>query len=281
MRICMTPSEIKTTLASLGARPNKKLGQHFLIDSSVLTAAVHAAEIRKGDTVLEIGPGLGVLTTALLATGARVCAIEQDRSFIPYLHERFRNLPLTVTHGDASKISWADVVGEGSWKCVSNLPYAITSLAIRLALYAPHPAVRVVVLIQKEVAERCIARDGKTSLLSLMVALACSSARIVRTVPAGAFYPPPKVTSALLDIQAMTLREREARWGMDPERIMAFARKGFAHPRKLLASNLKMDAQMLSNIGVNPKARAEDLSPEQWAELARTMLPHGASPVFT
>lgn len=265
----MTPSEIKTTLAKIGGGANKRLGQHFLIEQAALLAMVDTADVSPGDRVLEIGPGLGVLTRALLNCGAEVIAIEQDRRFVPYLEETAGADPLRVVHGDAATVHWHDLVQDGPWKFVSNLPYGITSLALRKALWSPHPPERVVVLVQREVAERAVAKDGKTSLLSLMVGLASSSARIVRRVARGAFYPPPKVESAILDIVPMTIRERGTRWGIDPEKIMGVAKRGFAHPRKLLASNLGLPASELHLLGFNPKARAEDLSPDQWAALAR------------
>lgn len=272
----MKPSEIKATLAAIGAKPNKKLGQHFLVDSTALDVIVTAADIHKGDHILEIGPGLGVLTEALLDAGATVTAIEQDRLFIPYLEDRFHDKDLTITHGDASAVHWHDLVENDSWKLVANLPYSITSLAIRKALWSPQPAERIVVLIQREVAERAIAKNGKTSLLSLMVALASSHARIVRRVPAGAFFPPPKVQSAVLEIHPMSLKDRDAQWGIDSEKIMALAKRGFAHPRKHLAANLvdvdhpkNVIQTTLRNLGINDRTRAEDLSPQQWADLTR------------
>lgn len=278
----MTPSEITSTLARIGTRPNKKLGQHFLIDRAALDVIVAAADVHPGNVVLEVGPGLGVLTERLLDAGAEVHAIEQDRLFIPYLQERFASRNLVVTHGDAATVHWHALIGDRPWKLIANLPYAITSLALRKALYAPsasrsssltsegwRPAERVVVLVQREVAERVIAKDKKTSLLSLMVALASISSRIVRRVPAGAFYPPPKVESAVLEICPLASADRLKRWGMDPEAVMACARRGFAHPRKLLSSNLSITPSLLSGLGIPPKARAEDLSPEQWVKLAR------------
>ena len=274
----MNPSEIKATLASLGAAPNKKLGQHFLISEAALGAIMSAAEIQPDDHVVEVGPGLGVLTNRLLAAGARVTAIEQDRLFIPYLEERFGNQPCTVIHGDATAIHWHDLAHDASWKLISNLPYAITSLALRKALWSPKPATRVVVLIQREVAERAIAKNGKTSLLSLAVALASSHMRIVRRVPAGAFFPPPKVESAVLEIVPTPLPHREAQWGINPERVMELARRGFAHPRKQLAANLATEAQskqtiqaVLRHLNINDRARAEALSPHKWAELTKSL----------
>lgn len=274
----VNPSEIKSTLSTLGARPNKKLGQHFLIDEAALEAIVTAANLQPGDRVLEVGPGLGVLTQQLLERGAEVQAIEQDRTFIPYLQKRFPAASLNVVHGDAATLHWHELVGEGSWKFISNLPYSITSLALRKALWNPHPADKLVVLIQREVAERCIAKDGKTSLLSLMIGLASASSRIVRRVPAGAFFPPPKVESAVLEVVSLPLPERISQWGVEPEKIMEIAKVGFAHARKQLASNLVTPTRtkqqvgaVLREIGLDERCRAEDLSPAHWAALTRRL----------
>lgn len=276
----MKPSEIKHILTALGAKPNKKLGQHFLIDPSALNAIVDAAGIQKGDQVLEIGPGLGVLTARLLEAGASVTAIEQDRTLLAYLTDRFSGQSLNVIHGDAAALHWHDLLPTGDWKLISNLPYSITSLALRKALWSPHPAERVVVLVQREVAERAIANKKKTSLLSLMVALATSSARIVRRVPAGAFFPPPKVQSAVLELFPLPLKDRITQWGIDPEQVMALARQGFAHPRKQLAANLatpthsKEDIQStLRDLNLNDRIRAEDLSPPEWVALTKALTP--------
>ena len=195
----MTPSEIKAILSRWNGRANKALGQNFLIDPSVLEAILISAQIHPGERVLEVGPGLGVLTRALMNAGAEVSAIEQDRRFVEFLSGSDAGFELArrpaIVSGDAATIHWHTLVGNRPWKFVSNLPYSITSLALRKALWAPRPPEKLVVLVQREVAERAIAKDGKTSLLSLMVAFAASSARIVKRVPAGAFFPPPKVES--------------------------------------------------------------------------------------
>jgi 16S rRNA (adenine1518-N6/adenine1519-N6)-dimethyltransferase len=274
----MKPSEIRAALEELGGGANKRLGQHFLIDARILERIVETAAIKKGDRVLEVGPGLGVLTHALLDRGAEVIAIEQDRRFVEYVGA-LRAMPLRVVQGDAATIHWHDLLDDGPWKFVSNLPYSITSLALRKALWSPKPPEILVVLVQREVAERATSlasdvagdRKGKTSLLSLMVSLASSSARIVTRVARGAFYPPPKVESAVLEIIPISWKEREARWGIHPEKIMEMAKRGFAHPRKLLSSNLGINPKTLSDLKLNPKTRAEDLSPEDWARLAKTI----------
>ncbi len=271
----MTPREIKARLEVLqgGGRPNKSLGQHFLIDPGALRAIVEAAAIHKGEMVLEVGPGLGVLTRALASVGAQVLAIEQDRRFLDEVAPVAR-----VIHGNAVEQDWDALIGDVPWKFVSNLPYSITSFALRKALWETRPPERVVVLIQREVAERCIETaerpKGKTSLLSLMIALACSSARIVKRVPPGAFFPPPKVDSSVLELIPRTQHDRQALWGIDPEAIMQFAKKGFAHPRKQLASNLGGEEGVklaLLNITGSERVRAEDLTPTQWAELAKQL----------
>ncbi|MBU1349076.1 methyltransferase domain-containing protein, partial [Patescibacteria group bacterium] len=179
----MTPTDIKAALKELGGGANKRLGQHFLIDAAALSTVVETAGIRPGDQVLEVGPGFGALTQALLDRGAEVVAIEQDRRFVEYLNPRLspqRGRSVRVVQGDAAAVHWHTLIGEGTWKFVSNLPYAITSLALRKALWAPKPPDIAVVLVQREVAERATTvangtksqkLGGKTSLLSLMVAL--------------------------------------------------------------------------------------------------------------
>jgi len=265
----MKPKEIKEVLAKLGARTNKSLGQHFLIDDKVLADIVRVADIKKGETVLEIGPGLGVLTKELMAMGAKVIAIERDRKFAEYL-QASESKKLTMVQGDAAKLHWDEFVPK-KWKLVANLPYAITSLVIRKALTATYPPRKVIVLIQREVAERAIAKNGKQSLLSLMVALHAESASVVRQVWKGAFFPPPKVESAVLEIVPLSQKEKEKKWGIDPEEVMKLAKLGFAHPRKKLLSNLKLISPEMKDIftklDLSPDIRAEDMKPANWVKI--------------
>ncbi len=263
----MNPTEIRAVMKEIGGQANKRLGQHFLIDKNILDIIVAEAEIETGDRVLELGPGLGVLTRALIEAGASVTAVERDRRFIGYLKTKLPN-NVSLIEGDASRLDWENHFKKKEWKFISNLPYSITSLALRKALYAKLPPTNLVVLVQREVAERAIARDRKHSLLSLMVAFSTHEARLVKRVSAGSFFPPPRVESAILRMIPMTQRERKTIWGRDPEEIMALAKKGFAHPRKLLSSNLKIEPELLRSVGIASKARAEDLRPEDWARLA-------------
>jgi 16S rRNA (adenine1518-N6/adenine1519-N6)-dimethyltransferase len=270
----MNPSRIREVLKEINAATNKRLGQHFLIDGAALNAVVSAAEIQKGDHVLEVGPGLGVLTKVLLESGADLKVIERDRRFAEWLTKQAWAQNLALTMGDALDVDWSQLMGEGPWKFVSNLPYAITSIALRRALWGQNPPTKLVVLVQREVAERAV-DPKKTSLLSLMIGLVVSSAKIVRRVPPGAFFPPPKVDSAVLVMEVLSLDERMARWGIDPERVMRYAKQGFAHPRKRLASNLglKLEAwnQVRGENVDNLHIRAEELSVEDWVELSKKL----------
>ena len=325
----MNPTEIKRILADLGQTPNKKLGQNFLIEQAVITDAITAANIQPGDAVLEVGPGLGVLTSALLDAGAKVIAIEKDRAFAERLPAALPQGTLEIIEADAAELDWSALIGNcglritdyelknnppachrllakpmagrqsairnpqsvRSWKFLSNLPYAITSLALRKALWNENPPSIVIVLVQKEVADRALSllapRSSllkyRSSLLSLMTALACFSGRIIRKVPPNCFYPAPEVTSALLELIPMSNEERMKRWGIDAEEVMRIAKIGFAHPRKHLASNLAADPSvfkantkadvedMLVSVGAKAHARPEELSTEQWTELAKAL----------
>lgn len=274
-------------MKELGGGANKRLGQHFLIDRAALKDVVDAAPCHPGAVTLEVGPGLGVLTKELLAKGCDVVALERDRRFVGYLEKNHEHENLRIVQGDAAELDWMKIVGDAEWSLVSNLPYSISSLALRLALWSPRPAEHVVVLVQREVAQRAVstAPNGKTSLLSLMVALASDSTRIIRRVPAGAFYPPPKVESAILEIVPMPLPERKKKWGMDPEQIMRIAKAGFAHPRKKLLSNLcesdryskQAVERTFGTLGISENSRAEDISPETWTSLAKELEKTGES----
>ncbi len=278
----MTPTEIKTILQTIGGGANKTLGQHFLVDPSALDAILGAADINNGEHVTEIGPGLGVLTAQLLEKGSVLTAIEQDRRFLSHLESLSKRFPqgsLSLQHGDAARLFWEHQ--DSSWKLIANLPYSITSLVLRKALWSKNPPTKIVVLVQREVAERVLAREGKTSLLSLMVGLASSSARIVKRIPPGAFFPPPKVDSAILEIDSIPFSERLERFKVDPELVMSVAKRGFAHPRKFLFSNLGLTPHAKSlaeQIGTTDRVRSEALNLDQWCSLTHILRDQGLLP---
>jgi 16S rRNA (adenine1518-N6/adenine1519-N6)-dimethyltransferase len=292
----MHTAELRVLLEEMGKQPNKRLGQNFLIDLSVVHAALEAGQVKKGDLILEVGPGLGVLTEALLEAKADVIAIEKDRAFA----ERLQSLHpessshLHVIEGDAAQIDWMKEIEENSkqkienriqnigWKFIANIPYSISSLLLRKALWNSNPPLISIILIQKEVAERGLVflrpapSAQRPSLLSLMIGLSCSSGRIIRKVPPRCFFPPPKVDSVVLELIPLSVEDRMKKWGIDPEEVMKVAKVAFAHPRKQMASNLsgvndlsKQDIEkILETLNLNPKIRSEELTIQDWVDLA-------------
>ena len=246
----------------------KSLGQHFLRAKNYLAAVADAAELAPGEEVLEVGPGEGTLTEELLARGARVVAVEKDRRLIPLLKEKFSDKNFEVHEADALEFDTSNYIGT-PYKVVGNIPYYITGALIKKFLSAERQPSTLVFLVQKEVAER-IARSKKESIVSLAVK-AYGNPRYVKTVPAGAFSPPPKVDSAVLSISNIS-RERFSDIAHE-RRFFDLLHKGFGSKRKLLASNLKPllgeeAAELLEQAGIPKGARAEDVPLEGWLLLA-------------
>lgn len=242
----------------------KSLGQNFLMHARIAERIALVADI-EGATVLEIGPGTGMLTQQLLLRAERVIAVEADKQLFEQLQETFagelRNGKLELHHQDIRNFDPSRIAGE--YSLVANIPYYITGEIIRMFLSAAHQPTSMTLLVQKEVAVR-IARDKKESLLSLSVK-AYGAPKYEFTVPKGAFKPAPKVDSAVLTIRGISRANFPATKA--EERFFEYIRAGFAHKRKLLANNLV--EQGLSAEGVVPKARAEDLSLAEWLALSR------------
>jgi len=253
----------------------KSLGQHFLHSEHYIRLIADAAQIHKGNRILEIGPGDGALTAALLERGAEVVAVEKDTRLIPVLEEKFkeeiREKKLSLIEGDILETGIETLeLKNGAYKLVANIPYYITGAIIEKFLSASVQPSNMTLLVQKEVAER-IAREKKESILSLSVK-AYGTPKYVQTVPAGAFSPPPKVDSAILRI-ANVSHKNFADIAQE-KRFFEIVHAGFAHKRKLLARNLETVLgenylSVLQNIGIEEKARAEDVPLEKWVALAR------------
>ncbi len=265
----------------------KSLGQHFLTSASYLEAIASAADVEAGDMVLEIGPGEGALTQVLLARGAHVVAIEKDHRLIPILQEKFeqeiKNKKLQVIETDALEFdpSGYTLVASG-YKVVANIPYYITGALLKKFLTTQTQPGTLVFLVQKEVAER-IARHGaqnkvfKESILSLSVK-AYGTPTYIKTVPRGAFAPPPTVDSAILAITGISRKNfeagSEAATTKREEKFFELIKAGFAQKRKLLASNLKpvFGSEALTymkSAGIAVNARAEDVPLEAWLALSK------------
>lgn len=258
----------------------QRLGQHFLRSSKALDAILEAGDTNPGDFVLEIGPGKGVLTRFLLGEVSKVIAIEKDETLCAVLRETFADEiatgKLDLIEGDVLDFNpdaLATHLPEFDYKLIANIPYYITGAIIRKFLTAAMQPECMVLLVQKEIAER-IARDEKESILSISVK-AYGTPRYIAKVPAGAFAPPPKVDSAVLLIENIS---RDFFKGIDEEFFFEVVRLGFSSKRKMLAGNLSARfsketvLEAFSKCGLDAKIRAEDLSIERWKELVRKIL---------
>lgn len=253
----------------------KSLGQNFLMHTETAERIAAAANLPEDATVLEVGPGTGMLTRALLARAARVLAVEADPSLMPELESRFAKEigegELELIHADIRTFNTAAL--PPAYHVVANIPYYITGELIRTFLTArPQPS-SITFLVQKEVAER-IARSTKESILSIAVK-AYGTPKLVFTVPRGAFVPAPSVDSAVLHIHGIS-RQHFASPDAE-EQFFKVLRAGFAHKRKQLAGNLEEFGsrsrieEALGKSGILPRARAEDITLDQWLSLATTL----------
>lgn len=271
-----TPAEIdeltpKALLRRLGLRAHRGLSQSFLTDRYAVQDIVDAAGIGPEDEVMEIGPGLGILTRALVARASRVVAIEFDRDLAPLLPRLVsRSERLEVIQEDALKID-LPALFVGPYKVAANLPYHITSPLLRMLLTATRKPEVIVVMVQKEVAQRIAAKPGDTSLLSIMAQL-YSRVSLVREVPAGAFFPPPEVDSAVLKLEVY----KDLPVDVDaPEKLLSLVAAGFSRRRKQLHNSLSEsiwfppggEVQVLEAAGLDPSRRAQTLTLQEWTSL--------------
>jgi 16S rRNA (adenine1518-N6/adenine1519-N6)-dimethyltransferase len=271
---------VMASVRRYGIEPKRSLGQNFLVDSGHLDRIVAAAELQPTDTVLEIGPGVGTLTRRLAAQAGRVVAVELDNRLIELLRADFAHQPhVHIVHGDILQLDppallTADLPAGKSglhYKTVANLPYYITSAALRHLLEASPPPVVAVVMVQKEVAERICAGVGHLSLLAVSVQF-YATPRIVQRVPAGAFYPAPNVDSAVVRLD---VRSQPAVTVVPPATFFAVVRAGFGQKRKQLANSLSAGLALpkaavqsaLESTHIDPRRRAETLTLEEWGAL--------------
>lgn len=244
----------------------KSLGQHFLRCQWVVSTLVKAADLKPNDTVLEIGPGTGVLTRALAARVKNVIAVEKDEMLAERL--RAEELPkAAIITGDVLQICPRLSLGH-RYKVVANIPYYLSSRLIRVLLEQKQKPEVVVLTIQKEVAQRIVAKPPKMNLLALSVQ-ASGRPEIIKTVPASCFWPKPKVDSAIIKISGIS-DEFFQKNAIDKEFFFAVARRAFSQKRKMLTSSLRPllgQHPVLAKVGLQDKARPQELTPEQWAKL--------------
>jgi 16S rRNA (adenine1518-N6/adenine1519-N6)-dimethyltransferase len=275
-------SQTKALLGRYGIRAKKRLGQNFLVDGTVLETIVAAAALSPQDTVIEVGPGLGILTAELAKRAGWVIAIELDDRLAEILNKTLPYDNVVILNQDVLGTDPALVLqgraprfpsGLRRYKVVANLPYYITSPVLRHFLEAPVKPETMVVTVQKEVAEAMAAPAGKRSLLSIAVQF-YGRPEIVAHVPAAAFFPPPEVDSAVVKIDVYPRPPVEVD---NAEGFFKLVKAGFAAARKQVANSLSHSLElpknevvdMLAKAAIDPQRRAETFSLEDWANLWR------------
>ncbi len=270
----MTIDEVKQLLKHYNIYPRKEQGQNFLLDDSVITDSIAAAQVKEGDLILEIGPGFGALTTALCAavgSTGKVIAVEQDRVLAGGLAKQKALYPnLTILNEDVRTANLiAAGLQDGNYKLVANLPYSITSWIIRQFLEKSPVPQSLTVLVQKEVAERMAAEPGSMSVLAVATQL-YTIPHIVRFVPPESFYPAPKVQSAIIHLE-----RRPQPLSTEPEELMRLVNIGFSSKRKQLHNNLsnglQVDSQtakqIITQAHLSPAIRPQELTIQNWIDL--------------
>lgn len=267
---------VQSLLRQHNLRPDRRLGQNFLVDDNALRKVVAAAEIQPDMEVLEVGAGLGSLTRYLAIQSAAVTAVELDQRLLPILKrvlDPYGNV--AVVEGDILDLDPGDLMGEAPYQVVANIPYYITSAVIRHLLEARQQPRALVLTVQKEVAERICAGPGDMSLLALSVQV-YGQPEICGRIPAGAFYPVPKVDSAIVRVDL-------AREPVVPVELLdlffRLAKAGFSQKRKTLRNSLaggmhwRADRaeMLLEAAGINPQRRAETLLVVEWERLTRKL----------
>ncbi|MEZ4709665.1 MAG: rRNA adenine dimethyltransferase family protein [Caldilineaceae bacterium] len=306
-------NDAQALMRRYGLQPKRSLAQNFLTDEAHLARIAAAADLTANDTVIEIGPGLGVLTKHLAAQAGRVIAVELDDRLIDVLKEQFADRPhVSIVHADILNVQPVELIaatldsqnapspplppiseqpncawdGEGwggprrdfpykfPYKVVANLPYYITSAVLRHLLESTARPQLAVLLMQKEVAERICAQPGDLSLLAVSVQF-YAAPTLVHRIPAGAFYPRPKVDSAVLRLDVY---DQPAAPDVDEQLFFKVVRAGFSQKRKQIHNSLRSGltlskteiTEWLARAEIDPKRRAETLTLAEWGELCRT-----------
>ena len=258
-------------------RPNKRLGQNFLVNRGIIEKIIAASALTSGDTVLEIGPGHGALTFALAQKAGNVIAVEKDTQLAELLRAKLSEQNIgnveIIEEDILAFLSTASSLLPPRYFVVANIPYYLTSALIRQLLELEHPPERIILTIQKEVALRIVARDGKESILSLAVKF-YADAKILFYVSRGSFSPAPNVDSAVIEI----VPKKEKRT-VTPEVFFTVMKAGFSAPRKKLLGNLAQGLSLekekivpfFSRLAIDTNTRPEQLTLEQWIALARRL----------
>ena len=269
----LSRADASRQLDGAGLRAKRALGQNFVVDANTVRRIARLADIDGHGRVLEIGAGLGSLTLALAETAESVTAVEVDDQLIPLLHENVDVLPnVTVVHADAMKLNWNELLGDHTdWALVANLPYNVATPLVADVLDFVPQVKRMLVMVQKEVAERFCATPSTEAFGALSVKVAFyGTARIVGLVPASVFLPRPNVESALVEI----VRHPEILdTTVNAKDLFSLVRMGFAKRRKMLRGSLagRVSPEQFEAANIAPTARAEELSIHDWLRLAHIL----------
>lgn len=270
--------QVRSTLSHYRLHAKKKIGQHFLIDEAVPDIIIEAASLNSEDTVLEVGPGLGILTDRMAPLVGDLYAVEIDRVLAARLEQKYKNDDnVHIINDDILQVDLSRVLaGQANYKFVANLPYYITSPVLNYFVHGRLKPVSMVIMLQKEVGDSIVAADGNLSVLSISMRI-YTIPSLIAYIPPESFYPEPKVHSAILRFDFLP----EPAIRVDNiEGFLHFVNRGFASPRKYisnsLAAGLKITtaeaAQLLEKAGIETVKRAENLTLEQWRNLYRLYL---------
>jgi 16S rRNA (adenine1518-N6/adenine1519-N6)-dimethyltransferase len=265
-RLTLSRGRIHELLDQSGLAPRRDLGQNFVADANTVRRVASLAGVGPGDQVLEVGAGLGSLTLALADTGATVTAVEVDRGIVPVLRDVVAERSnVTVVEADAMRTDWQSLLGAGErWTLVANLPYNVATPLVCDLLDGVPAIESMLVMVQREVAERFAAPPGSKQYGAVSVKVAYwATARIVGHVPASVFVPRPNVESALVRI------DRHQPPEVDREALFALVRTAFGQRRKMLRRSLAgtVDPAAFAAAGVSPEARPEQLAIADWVRL--------------
>ncbi|HMU79203.1 MAG TPA: 16S rRNA (adenine(1518)-N(6)/adenine(1519)-N(6))-dimethyltransferase RsmA [Microthrixaceae bacterium] len=264
-------TDVDELLARHGLAARRSLGQNFVADPNTVRAIARRAAVGPGDRVVEIGPGLGSLTLALAETGAEVLAVEKDRSLLPVLTEVLAGSSgVCVVQGDATTIEWDHLLGVGPWVLVANLPYNVAvPLTLRVLCRAPQVE-RLVVMVQREVADRlCASPGGRTIGVPSIKVAWWASARIAVRVGPEVFVPRPRVESAVVEL----VRHPPPSTRIGPRQLFPLVEQAYRQRRKMLRSTLagSVSAAQFASADVDATARPEQLGLEEWVRLAEVV----------
>lgn len=264
----LTRRDVVALLEAHGLAPSRALGQNFVVDPNTIRKVVDLAAVTPGDPVVEIGAGLGSLTTALAEAGAEVTAVELDKHLVPVLREVVAGTSVRIVEADARNVDWDDLLADHErWSLVANLPYNIATPLVADLLDDVPAIERMLVMVQREAAERLAAPPGsKTYGIPSVKVAYWATAEVVARVSPNVFLPRPNVESALVRIVRRPAPATDA----DPERLFALVRAGFGQRRKMLRRSLSglVAPDDFDRAGVAPESRAEDLDVVAWGRLA-------------